>query len=359
MISLLLILSLAHAAPAKDTCSSVDLREKFGPVRDQGPMDSCYAFMSADLLAATAPEPLKSPLSAIQVAANFAARTHASSAAAAKKTDVIKWYSSELPREEDQRTFQDMHGKKFEERINVGAGQLSLAIAESMDKPLCLESELPSEPKTRHQADKATLLTDKLDMSDDGDDKDAYDFLYRSMREPEKSLIPELPETCKVCEKTKSPTLPKFTKTDLNPAVRNWAAPLIAKKMTAQCKMKITIPSARVRDTYVDFVGAEELANLDSQLSKGNPVGIGYNVCDFMKPSDTAEKREGCPHASSIVGRKRNKKTGTCEYLVRNSYGEQCEGYNKGVVCDKGYFWMSEKKLKDSVVEMVWVDRKK
>ena len=79
---------------------------------------------------------------------------------------------------------------------------------------------------------------------------------------------------------------------------------------------------------------------LDKNLDFENPVGIGY--CHESLQSDVVC---GIHHASVVIGRKLNH--GKCEYLVRDSYGEEC---NSRFHCDKdGSIWVPASELAKTV----------
>jgi AraC-like DNA-binding protein len=50
-------------------------------------------------------------------------------------------------------------------------------------------------------------------------------------------------------------------------------------------------------------------------------------------------------HASVIVGRSFNYKTGNCEYRVRNSWGKACPEWLQDYRCENGYFRLTEHEL--------------
>jgi hypothetical protein len=62
-------------------------------------------------------------------------------------------------------------------------------------------------------------------------------------------------------------------------------------------------------------------------------------------------------HASLIIGRRRNS-VGTCELLVRNSYGTDCNNYNDSVKknCEKGNIWVARDLIGDSTLTTSWID---
>ena len=102
--------------------------------------------------------------------------------------------------------------------------------------------------------------------------------------------------------------------------------------------------------------------NINNLLNKGEIVGFGYNY-GVLNQDD---KSGG--HGSLIVGRRLNPNSGDCEYLVRNSWGKDCQ-QNEGIGlschknCDgdgnncrfSGHFWVSEARLKEAMLGITYL----
>lgn len=89
--------------------------------------------------------------------------------------------------------------------------------------------------------------------------------------------------------------------------------------------------------------GGVVLRELDNALDNGKPVALGYDAYRALRAKST----QSGPHESVIVGRKFAQ--GSCHYLVRNSWGEQCSAEaGSRAICDReqpGNFWISESNL--------------
>jgi hypothetical protein len=96
---------------------------------------------------------------------------------------------------------------------------------------------------------------------------------------------------------------------------------------------------------------------LDQQLSKGNIVGIDYasSVLHNYKV-----EQEHANHASSIVGRRFNAQSNSCEYLIRNSNGIDCSSYSAEYECHSGHIWIGEDYLKfnRAIKKVTYVQKK-
>lgn len=114
-----------------------------------------------------------------------------------------------------------------------------------------------------------------------------------------------------------------------------------------------------VKSLKVKTVGANEkiFSTIDDQLSKGNILGLHYTA-EFLY--DYKSGTTFANHASSIVGRRFNPKTQSCEYLLRNSWGKECGSYNRNYECRDGHVWIAEDffKYKDAIKEVIYVEKK-
>ena len=99
---------------------------------------------------------------------------------------------------------------------------------------------------------------------------------------------------------------------------------------------RIKMNDVSVKMTNFNPFAWSYLETIDEQLNKKNIVGISYSSSILFGPYDETSGS----HASSIVGRRFNEKTNSCEYLVRNSYGEDCERYYSEYECEKGNVWV-------------------
>ncbi len=114
-----------------------------------------------------------------------------------------------------------------------------------------------------------------------------------------------------------------------------------------------------VKALKVKTVGTKDkiFSTIDEQLTKGNILGMHYTA-EFLY--NYKESATFANHASSIVGRRFNSKTGSCEYLLRNSWGKDCGSYDKNYECNDGHVWIAEDffKYKGAIGEVIYVEKK-
>jgi hypothetical protein len=97
--------------------------------------------------------------------------------------------------------------------------------------------------------------------------------------------------------------------------------------------------------------GAKVLKEIDQQLNKNNLISLNYDA-DFLVQN--SNKAEVYNHYSTLVGRRENVITGRCQYLIRNSWGEDCSIYPSpyNVMCDAGNIWVDSDVLLQSIISI-------
>ena len=105
-----------------------------------------------------------------------------------------------------------------------------------------------------------------------------------------------------------------------------------------------------------DSVKREINNELDQGISKALPVGISYcstvlNEGKNFEEIKSTNEDSGCGnHASMIIGRRKNRKTGACEFLLRNSWRAGYT-YSRSWESDvgKSQVWIDADTLSDSI----------
>lgn len=111
-----------------------------------------------------------------------------------------------------------------------------------------------------------------------------------------------------------------------------------------------------VNTFYSNLDGLDKVINhLDHTLDLNQPASIGYDIDALLKLPE--EKSHPYKHASTIIGRRLNKATNSCEYLIKNSWGDACPKKSK-VDCHKGNFWVTKDNLKKSISEVTTLKKK-
>jgi hypothetical protein len=98
--------------------------------------------------------------------------------------------------------------------------------------------------------------------------------------------------------------------------------------------------------------GSSAFDRMSSHLQAGIPVSIDYFDQVLENSSDFKRHLENL-HTSLVVGQRYDSARGECQYLIKNSYGEDCTGYDPRLSCEGGYLWVGEKALSSALFSYV------
>lgn len=150
----------------------------------------------------------------------------------------------------------------------------------------------------------------------------------------------------------------------LNYTQKNNQFRLVEYLYESQCKVSLQEEAKKIRVQKLNakHVSSELLLKrLHDQINNNDVAAIGY---DYNKVNQ--EKNEGA-HGSLVVGRRTNPVTGSCEFLVRNSWGKDCTlNESPGLSChkdcaggtcrDTGHFWVEENRLSQSLIDVTYLE---
>lgn len=325
-------------------CSTVDLRNSPGiqGVRNQTATGWCFAYTATDLLS-------------FKEGRTFSALDTAS-----------KYYD---------RFYYAISGKNYKELNKIGGGFVEHALKEQLNsnKGLCPESELSSQ--TKNASDYIQIL-DNLEsiLKETRIRKKSSKYTPSCIPAPASNLG-EVFKNVSINDifltSTKS-SLKKFWRNLVNKNCRDKRVHLSKKyklkvvgrkiskfKYKRQMKNKIKkndqdgtfygIGSGKERD-YKQFADA-----IHEQLSKNNIIAIDYDSNVLRDKEIDPSKKPGW-HASTIVGRKFNKSRNQCEYIVKNSWGEDCKDYHNSYSCEKGKIFVPEEDLIKSISRVTYLE---
>lgn len=284
----------------KTTCKPMDLREKFGPVRDQDSGGSCYAFAAADLL---------SYYTKYEVSA----------------TDIAIQNNAGINYIE--KAFYDLYKNSLGmvEKDFTG-GKVSKAINHSLAKGLCLEKSFPSEDNTGAQ------IMDVLV---------SYERQYRNKRD-------NVLQCVKSNAASSSAELDKIYSQVKEILPNSQYTVALA---DANCKPRLR-PRLKAVDHKMDGFNHDNLwKNLNEQLDKNEPVGISYHTSIIRHESDGLKGR----HAGTVVARRMNPQTKSCEFLIRNLWGKGCAYTERD--CEDGHIWVPAKDIYRGVYSLTLIEK--
>jgi len=298
----------ATTPPPKD-CQSVDFRSMLPPVRDQDSLGWCYAFTAADLVSFK----LGKEISAVDMAI---------SNEAAKDTYL------------DELKSLLMGAEKVKSRATSDGGYPTGAISAAKKKGFCLEVNLPARDvkfaniygdlSQRFKAIQEFKLNYAEFSKNSSETARAYCSQQITAIQASFPIL-QIQDIEKILSRSSNQTaFEELSDLSCGPRIKN-----------------VDIESKQI--VMVGLRTADKAPAIDSILDSGRPTGIVYNAGILTDPNSKAYGN--VDHVSSIVGRKWNSETKTCEYLLRNSWGETCTRYHFSYQCEKGYVWIPKDTL--------------
>jgi hypothetical protein len=299
----------AYTPSRQNSCSDLKLdTSSLGKVRNQGNISWCYAFTASDMLQYTFNTPEK--ISASDIATNY------------NKTPIGKLMDLFLN-----------YGEPHETGFN------KVALIHGMKEGYCPESVFPSEEWV-----KVTQDTE------------------------EKILMPEAMKQIKELhqnrEKLNLENLPFYFK------FKNIDKESFLSILKSKNKLKHFYTELRAKacqDDRVDFDHQWKVKmvfrnknifkRINSQLDLGRIVGVDYDS-RVLKDAQNQSIKISSLHTSSIIGRRWDPKANTCQYLIRNSWGEKCERYDTRLECQEGNIWLNESMVFKNMTSIVYLKSK-
>ncbi|MBT7608459.1 MAG: hypothetical protein HN576_01805 [Bacteriovoracaceae bacterium] len=311
----------ANSKTKAKSCTSIDNRkpplvtvDKKGKIlsnktRSQDSIGWCYAFAAADILS----HEIGKKISAV---------------------DVANAYNT--------GSWDDMWD---EHESDMTGGFIASALEAAQKRGLCLESQMPSED---HSFANKKLKNAILEL-----EKFYKDYAV-TLKDPTKGTK-KIFAGIKCTEATSAwkAIFPKLNAGKIVMAIGKSSSAnvyidnLIKKMCNPRLKpKKIVTVEADDMFTSVDSL----MTSMDASLAKGKIIGLSYtaNMLNDVYDESTSN------HASLVVARKFNAKTGSCEYLIRNSWGTGCS-YDPRLGCEEGNIWMPEEYMRRSIRGITYV----
>ncbi|UYL10634.1 hypothetical protein B9G69_008605 [Bdellovibrio sp. SKB1291214] len=275
-------------AEESKTCTAVDLRDKTGPVRNQGMDGWCYAFTVANLVSWKTGK----DISAAAVAFGYSDNGY---------HDIYRM----LGANQDFITNQ---------------GFTTAAFRASKSKGFCLESELPSEGFNGIETNVPLAVLDKM----------GKDVISGKISQED-------------LNKLAAKAFPNLTKEQIGQVLERASKSTYFNKLVRKsCKHRVSAEGMEM-SFFNNFDAKKFGKELDQHLNESRPVEIGYNGHFFTHPYTPSGLAY---HSSLLVGRRMNKKTGQCEYLLKNSYGKDWKpAASDEFESEGGYAWVPKARM--------------
>lgn len=104
----------------------------------------------------------------------------------------------------------------------------------------------------------------------------------------------------------------------------------------------------------MSFRNKKIFTRINEQLNQGRMIALDYDARILENPHHRGVKLSEL-HTSGLIGRRWNEEKTTCEYLIRNSYGENCGRYHESYECHEGNLWLSESQIYGSMTSIVYM----
>ena len=314
------MIASAYSPTSQQDCSSLDLRnETLGKVRNQKDVSWCYAFTSADMLAHTFNEAEK--ISAADIAIGY------------NQTPVglfVRWFDLNLLNPKDPILPSLSHQTGFNK----------ISLTKAMQVGWCPERILPSESWSKMSRDKGGWTQAEVPLAQAMLEISALHAIrhsltpqnipfYYSFKNVDATVFVQLLQTKNVA-RVYSSLRKAVCRDDRHPFNYNW-------------KVKMVIKNSKI------------FSRISEQLEKGRLVALDYDS-RILKDSSNRGFKISQLHTSSVVGRRWNESKHTCEFLIRNSYGEDCNSkYDPRYECDSGNLWLNELQMYRSMTSISYM----
>lgn len=311
----------AYTPTSQQDCTQLELRnETLAEVRNQHDVSWCYAFTGADMLAHTFNVPEK--MSAADIAIGY------------NETRIgrfVRWLDLNLLKRKEPQIRQMPHQNGFNK----------VSLINAMRDGWCPERIFPSESWT------------KMSRTQDGWEQAQVPLAQAmieisALHEVKKSLSAQ---NIPYYYSFKNIDAPSFVQLLQNKSMSGFYSSL----RRAVCrddryafdykwKVKMVIKNPRI------------FSRVSEQLETGRIVGLDYDSRILNNSSNRGIKISEL-HTSSVVGRRWSASNNSCEYLIRNSAGNDCgnSGYDPSYDCDAGNLWLGESEIYKNMTSIVYM----
>lgn len=304
MAFLFLTLSLHYAKAG--SCETVDLRDQLGPILNQDGAGLCYAYTTADIVSFK----LGKRVSPVDIALQYV-----------KRRDELMYrkglnalYLNEI---NNDRQDDIAHG-----------GFVRYALNYSQDAGYCDDSKINSNDfRTNRELFRGLVNLNQLSLQ-------------------QYSLSNANSATCSKFAQIQN-IFPGVTIADIQTTANQSNLMNVGAKLANEACEPRFKPTTPMRFKNLSNPGARDeiltssqFNEIDRALSKNQPVSISLKMdklYSFGRSSVSSQPR----HAITLAGRRMNMATGKCEYILKNSWGPECDRYYK-IRCEGGYVFVPE-----------------
>lgn len=311
----------------KEKCSSVDLSEVFGPLRDQRDIGWCYANVAADLITFK----FKNVLNGARVSASYIAILNNEIFQKNPNDEV----GDVLPALLIAEYFGVCTGSLEEEFFNTGPHK---TLREKINNLVYLKDAYDKRKKNQEYLDVYLQRINQYAQSNSLINKISIEELEEILKNSSRKTFPR-----KLADRICKTNLIKL-KMDLNGIDYNYF-------------MINGVFHYQLSKGFAKAGKDNLIKKTNYYISNNKPVSVGYNTSIFDEKGYQSYQTSG-GHVSLIVGQRWNDELNQCEFLLRNSWGTNCYSYQNPELkgkCDPktGYLWLPSEILKRSITEVL------
>lgn len=321
MKSLLVIglIAAAESVFAAGSCQNIDLRPQLGPVLNQDGAGYCYAYTAADLVS----HKLGKQVSAVDIALQYT-----------KRHDQLM-YNKEGNR------YLNKVSKERDNDIKEG-GWVRYALPYAAEAGFCAE--------------------EKVNSNDFSTDKDLAKGLVNMNQLALKQYNLDTADGAECVQFAKIQNVfPGVSMREMQEVANRSNVMNIGTNLAdVACEPRIKPePALKFRNIYgsdrsTGVISASEFSQMDSVLNSGKPLSLTLSMESLYEFRNARVKRQPI-HAITLAGRQYNPRTGKCEYILKNSWGPECDSKYK-VRCENGYMFVPEEVLRKLIMQADYIE---
>jgi hypothetical protein len=304
----------------QDQCTYIDLRnDSLSNVRNQKKISWCYAFSGADLLNFY-----------LNGSSKFSAADIAITYNQTKAGKFIRWVDLNIISRNNPHVRQSAHQTGF----------TKIALKSALRKGVCPEEFFPSESWQK------VIKTPQGEVIEEINLDQAMLDIARLHSTKETLTLNNLPYYFKfktIDQKQFLNVVKAKTLGELYSKLANQACANNRQSIEIPEKIKMTLRHPRI------------FRNISENLEKSNVVALDYDS-RVLKDKNSKGVKISELHTSLIVGKRWNQSSKSCEFLIRNSWGEDCSHYDSRYQCEEGHIWVQERALYGSLTSIVFID---
>lgn len=325
----------------KSSCTNVDNRNpplvdlntdgsvKTNNMRNQDSIGWCYAYTAADLIS----HKIGINVSAVDIANAY------------NEGSLEDWFSNE--------------------ESTMEGGYSDTAANNALSRGLCLESQLPSDDYnfsagSKNLMEELKAIEKLYDTYNDRVSHEVKGYFYNSVERKTGEQLTKAHNGFKsdlMCGSIQSDWDEFFKNMNINEfmnVLKNASSSndFIDDLIEKNCKPRIELSFDLEYDSFSSYSKDYMMTRIDDRLDDGEILGINYKSTVL---SDKYDHSDG-NHASLVVARKYNKSSGSCEYLIRNSWGSGCSKYDIDYGCEQGNIWVPEEYFRQAVYGVTYED---